>query len=107
MFMDDRQRPNGWHIVSYPRSGNHIVRALLEYASGRPTMGCPGTRHDPPISDRQPNRKKGLIRITNSEPIGWKAHYPRELFLNQKNSSGCGVDIRYSVAGERHYFPAI
>ena len=30
--------PQVWNIASYPRSGNHLVRAIVEYASGRESV---------------------------------------------------------------------
>ena len=39
-------------LVSDLRSGNHMVRALIEAASGQPTIGCLGNPLDTPIRDR-------------------------------------------------------
>ena len=73
-----------WHVVSYPRSGNHIVRGLMELHSGRPTMGCPGSKKDTPIFERLPNQKKGIIKITDQDPIGYKAHRICEILINSQ-----------------------
>ncbi|GAA6201079.1 hypothetical protein [Aquicoccus sp. SU-CL01552] len=64
-----------YHLLSYPRSGNHMVRTLLEYGFGRPTLGCFESRRDTPIYQREPNRRTGLIQITNEAPIGYKSHF--------------------------------
>lgn len=64
-----------YHLLSYPRSGNHLVRALLEYGFGRPTLGCFETERDTPIYQRAPNRRTGMIQITNQTPIGYKSHF--------------------------------
>ena len=64
-----------YHLLSYPRSGNHMVRTLLEYGFGRPTLGCFESERDTPIYQRAPNRRKGLIQITNEAPIGYKSHF--------------------------------
>lgn len=37
-------------LISYPRSGNHLVRFFIELLSGNPTLGCKKTDHiDIPI----------------------------------------------------------
>jgi len=37
------------HLCSYPRSGNHLLRGIVEYFSGRPTLGCACNRLDIPL----------------------------------------------------------
>lgn len=64
-----------WHIASYPRSGNHLVRTLIEYAAQRPTLGCPGAARDTPIHTRPANQGAGLIKIVSDTPIGLKSHF--------------------------------
>ena len=34
-------------LVSYPRSGNHFVRFIIEYITAHPTKGC--SREDDPV----------------------------------------------------------
>ncbi|PJE37204.1 hypothetical protein CVM52_07955 [Pseudooceanicola lipolyticus] len=68
-----------WHVASYPRSGNHLVRALLEYATQRPTMGCPGASRDTPIHSRNPNQQARLIVISEAEPIAYKSHFTNQI----------------------------
>jgi hypothetical protein len=70
--------PQAWHIASYPRSGNHLVRAVLEAYTGRPTEGCPGSKHDTPIHTKAPNAS-GLIQITSDQPVGYKSHTLQEI----------------------------
>lgn len=65
---------HGFLIMSYPRSGNHLLRGVVEYASHRPTLGCPGSRRDTPIYQRAPNQQAQVIQITRDQPIGYKAH---------------------------------
>ena len=36
-------------LLSYPRSGNHLVRFLIELLTERPTSGSPGNGKDIPI----------------------------------------------------------
>jgi hypothetical protein len=62
-------------IASFPRSGNHLVRGVVEFGFGRPTEGAPGRKGgDPPIADRGPNRSAQVIEISDRDPIGFKAH---------------------------------
>jgi len=73
-----------WQIISYPRSGNHAVRAIVERYSGRPTMGCPGSRRDIPIYLRAPNLQTGTITLHDSTPIAYKAHFLHQIAANDK-----------------------
>lgn len=70
--------PRSWHIVSYPRSGNHLVRAIIEAHSNRPTEGCVGATRDKPIYKNASNAS-GVIEIKSSEPIGYKSHSLHEI----------------------------
>nr|WP_281414311.1 sulfotransferase domain-containing protein [Pseudohalocynthiibacter aestuariivivens] len=74
-----------FHIVSAPRSGNHLVRTIFEAYSHRPTEGCLGIKSDPPIHSRKLNLEKKLITISDTRPIAFKAHRVREVFLREKN----------------------
>ena len=72
-------------LLSYPRSGNHLLRFLVEYATRRPTLGAidaetspiPLGLHDLPIF----LRVKGM-RAANPLPILVKRHslFPDESF---------------------------
>lgn len=83
ILSDDSLR---WHIVSYPRSGNHAARAIIEAITGRPTLGCRGSTVDTPIYMRGPNKRDGLICITDSTPIGYKAHWNFEIIANERET---------------------
>lgn len=74
-------------IASYPRSGNHLLRAILEYATQRPTLGCPGALPDTPIHTREPNRNSQLITIAHDEPVGLKIHSLRDFAQWEKQGS--------------------
>lgn len=66
-------------LLSYPRSGNHLVRFVVEYCSGRPTLGfrdhenfcIPQSLHDNPIFLRDVR-----IQIKDLRPILIKRHNP-------------------------------
>ena len=81
-----KQSVLSWHILSYPRSGNHLVRALVEFASHRPKLGCKNGRNDPPIYLRKPNQLLKKIIINDENPIGFKSHSLHEAQLVQKNN---------------------
>lgn len=84
--------PSCWHILSYPRSGNHAVRTIIERYTGRPTLGCPGNQvQDKPIFLREKNKRIGLIKITDQRPIGRKSHYPREMLFHDAHEDGAGI----------------
>lgn len=61
-------------LVSYQRSGNHLFRAILEFAYSRPTLGTDNTTKDGPIFLREPNRKSKAIDVRQTEPVAYKAH---------------------------------
>ena len=79
--------PKAWHILSYPRSGNHLVRALVEFSSGRPTLGAIESSKDIPIYLRSENKKLKLIDISNLDPIGYKSHWLNQARLVEKSVS--------------------
>ncbi len=81
------QSQPSWHVASYPRSGNHLVRAILKAYTNRPTEGCLGARFDPPIHQRKANRAN-LIRINSDDPIGYKAHFLREIHARDRMEGG-------------------
>ncbi len=73
------------YLLSFPRSGNHWVRYILEYFSGRPTIGDGQTEMrtdwtgivDSPIFIRVPE----LNVNSQALPIAFKRH-----FINEDNS---------------------
>lgn len=79
----DRTEVKAWHIVSYPRSGNHAVRAILEYLTHRPTVS---RGVDQPIHMRKANQDARLIEVHDPDPIGYKAHFLAEILENQMRS---------------------
>lgn len=72
-------------LLSYPRSGNHLMRFLVEYATGRPTLSAvdherfaiPFGLHDLPIF-----LKVTDITVQKSSPILIKRHdiLPEDIF---------------------------
>lgn len=58
-------------LLSYPRSGNHWVRFIIEWFSGRPTKGL--TPNDPPIHKNLPN-KDILAHVKGNDFIVYKEH---------------------------------
>jgi len=67
---------NNW-ILSYPRSGNHLVRYMIEFMTKQATLGCRGNESiDTPIRDRS-----GVmyLRDVSNTPIARKAHAAVEI----------------------------
>ncbi len=62
--------------MSFPRSGNHLLRTLIEVMSARPTVGSPGNHKDLPIHRTVAAQGTGNITIRNPTPIGFKSHRP-------------------------------
>ncbi|MCR9136751.1 MAG: hypothetical protein NXI27_12185 [Alphaproteobacteria bacterium] len=78
-----------WHIISYPRSGNHLARAIIEGYSHRPTIGCPeSVLRDQPIYLRRPNLQSGAIKVFDHRPIGYKSHFAREFHAHDRALDG-------------------
>lgn len=51
-------------LLSYPRSGNHLVRYMIEFMTGIPTSGCYGNMKDKPIySNVFPDNKTPLSHV--------------------------------------------
>lgn len=64
-------------ILSFPRSGNHFVRYLVEFLTGRATLGAAGMTRDPgqdtPICLRAGPQYLGHVSL--DEPVADKAHF--------------------------------
>ena len=63
------------HLLSYPRSGNHWLRFIVEWFSNRPTKGAGGGAQ---IGDF------GLMDNTNGDYILYKNHYPTNMEPNEE-----------------------
>lgn len=63
------------HLISYPRSGNHLTRFIIEYISCRPTHGCIGGHSDTYICAKQFENPNLLHHVKMSDPpIVYKSH---------------------------------
>lgn len=70
-------------IASFPRSGNHLVRYIIEYLSGRPTLGEGNKKWantvDGPVLNRLSLIQKNIpFEYINNDPIAVKRHFARE-----------------------------
>lgn len=77
-------------IASFPRSGSHLVRYLIEIMSGRPTLGEGDYQWsrtvDGPILERLSLiQKEKSYKYKDSNPIGYKRHIIREEDYKIKN----------------------
>jgi hypothetical protein len=71
-------------IASYPRSGNHLVRGLIEFGFRRPTLGARDFPRDLPIVDRPPNLERRMIAVEDRDPIGLKTHCLHRMLVHQQ-----------------------
>jgi hypothetical protein len=61
-------------LLSYPRSGNHLLRFVAEYITGRPSLGCMHNPQDIPIF-RNTFPKPVLSHVQpDAEPVFRKSH---------------------------------
>ena len=73
-----QEDPNAMCLLSYPHSGNHLTRFLIEYLTGRPTAGCFRSLTDVPIhTNTFPVPGPGpLVHVDPLErPAAFKFHY--------------------------------
>jgi len=83
---NNRKHEITW-ILSYPRSGNHLIRTYIEYMTKHPTLGR-NINDDPPIFQRN-ERLNNFLKISNKNPIAIKAHYAKKNispYLHPKDS---------------------
>ena len=87
-------------ILSYPRSGNHLVRFIIELLTETPTLGCKGNSRDVPIfQNKFPEEipfnilslknynEKNLYRKFHNPPNS--NEIPSELLLIVRNPREC------------------
>jgi len=86
--MNSNMRKN--FLISYPRSGNHWVRFIIEWFSGKPTNGL--SLNDPPIYKSIPN-KNILSHVKTNDFIIHKSHgtpnQANKLILILRNPKEC------------------
>ena len=76
----------GLIIASYPRSGNHLYRFILEFVTGFHTQGCVPNRNDVPIFRNTFEKIPAALNHVNPfNRIGIKAHDMRTLTLTMKS----------------------
>ena len=65
-------------ILSFPRSGNHFTRYIIEFLTGRPTVGCTKKMITDPSKDSPIRCRKGpnfLEHVSLENPIACKFHF--------------------------------
>lgn len=75
-------------LMSYPRSGNHLTRFIVEYITGRPTLGCAANPRDVPIHQNKFANAPYVLAHVKGQPIGHKCHSEFEVRQRIKQS-GC------------------
>lgn len=80
-FMNDKKEETKMnYLLSYPRSGNHWVRFIIEFLTGRPSLGCKTSEDkDKPIYQTNFNGGYKPIKIEDTSPIIRKSHSPGEI----------------------------
>lgn len=74
------------YLLSYPSSGNHWVRFIIEWFSGRPTIGCmEAAGKDTPICKNSIDGNPLSHVDINLYPIAFKSHEPEKIIDNGKN----------------------
>jgi len=65
------------YLISYPRSGNHLIRFIVEYITSQPTLGC--SKNDKPVCcNKYPNENLMNHVQKDATPILQKIHhYPK------------------------------
>ena len=77
--------PNTGIILSYPRSGNHLVRFLIEFATGKPTHGCIGNDNDQFLcKNNYPNSESPLHHVKGI-PEFIKFHWVHDILYSIQN----------------------
>jgi len=64
-------------LLSYPRSGNHLVRFIIELLSGKKTNGCTNNLYDIPLCENKFSENIDF-NIKTDEFIYFKFHIPPE-----------------------------
>lgn len=72
--------PIPYIVLSYPRSGNHWVRYVIEWFSGRPTLGADDGEHwrDRASPGDLPIHARSIMEHVGGMPIGKKRHWIKD-----------------------------
>lgn len=73
------------YIISYPRSGNHLVRFIAEFITGGYTQGCINNENDVPLFNNEYQVKDILSHVDSSNEVAIKAHFVSEVAFNKSN----------------------
>jgi hypothetical protein len=74
--MSKHSIPSMHVLSSYPRSGNHLIRFIIEYISGFPTKGC--SLQDKPVCLNEYDNSTTLEHVSiDNDFIVHKTHQPR------------------------------
>ena len=101
-------------IASYPRSGNHLCRFIVEFITGKATQGCLGNSKDGPICKNTfAECPHVLAHVDDSRIIAQKAHswseiksYSNEYAMNFAGMVHVGRNPIASVIGHTLTEPA-
>ena len=68
-----------YHLLSYPRSGNHLFRGVFEFYTKIPSVGCVDSPTDVSIFEKNPS----FYVPKSKDPILFKAHFAHEIFYRE------------------------
>ncbi len=73
-------------ILSYPRSGNHLVRYYIEFATGRPTLGYINNRKDIPMCENSYCASQSPLSHVSGTAEFSKFHRPDQIYNSEQKS---------------------
>lgn len=71
-------------LLSFPRSGNHLVRFLIEFLTSRPTKGCMGNPEDIDICKSSFEPEENPLGHVKDDWIWCKHHFVDEIDVNKR-----------------------
>jgi hypothetical protein len=84
-------------IASLPRSGNHLIRFIVEYVTGRETLGIHDNPVDLPLCKGFFPEAPDVLKHVSGPAIGRKAHFADEVVAELAKA-----DIKHLIVIHRH-----
>jgi hypothetical protein len=84
-------------IASLPRSGNHLVRFIVEYVTGRETLGIRDNPRDLPLCNGVFPAAPDVLEHVSGPAIGLKVHFADELMAELAHA-----DLKHVIVIHRH-----
>lgn len=87
-------------IASLPRSGNHLVRFIVEYVTGRETLGIRSNDRDLPLRLSRFPLEPHVLAHVGGPAIGRKVHFSWEIRQEFRNGSYDGAIVVHRKVDE-------